>query len=110
MKKLLFALVFLLLMPVGPVGNVLAQEDVDEFLMDIHEEEAVHEFPEIKPETSVSLGYWFAGVSGKKRAAEYEYLENSPSFDLRSRMFPFPHRLFLDFCAKNTKDYLLRKG
>jgi predicted porin len=64
-----------------------------------------YEFPEIKPEASITGGYRYVDVNGSERAGEYEYLQDSFTFGGELRLFSFPHRLHFDVDFKNKKDY-----
>ncbi|MGD8352308.1 MAG: TonB-dependent receptor [Nitrospirota bacterium] len=70
------------------------------------EEAPIYHFPEIEPSYGLTGGYWLSGVKGSRRAAEYYYLEDSPSFGTSVIAFPFPHRLHFEIEFLNEKDYL----
>jgi hypothetical protein len=80
-------------------------EDIEKIQTDI-EVEAYH-FPEIKPEILGLLGYRFLGLSGSEKAGEYEYLHNSVIAGGEIRLFPFPHRIYLETDMLNKKDYFI---
>ncbi len=83
--------------------NQITEETIDE------EKEAAQEeytFPTIKPEFSLSGGYRFVNSDGSDRAAEYEYLHNSPTLGGELRIFDFPHRFHLEFDIRNKKDFI----
>lgn len=90
-------------------GRVFAVEDDTAEEESTSEEEAVQEgytFPLIKPEFSLSGGYRFVHQEGSDRAAEYEYLHNSPTLGSELRIFDFPHRFHLEFDIENKKDFI----
>jgi hypothetical protein len=69
------------------------------------EEAPVHHYPEIEPSYSLTGGYWLSNFKGSRAAAEYYYLEDSPSFGGHVIAFPFPHRIHLEVDLLNEKDY-----
>lgn len=68
-------------------------------------EQEVYVFPVIEPEATVYGGYRFVGLSGSKRAEEFEYLHNSIMFGTEIRTLYFPHRFHLDIDFRNEKDF-----
>ncbi len=65
----------------------------------------IYHYPEIEPYYTLKGGYWLSNVNGSRRAAEYYYLEDSPSFGAMVIAFPFPHRVHLEVDLINAKDY-----
>ncbi|MBI5098183.1 MAG: MtrB/PioB family outer membrane beta-barrel protein [Nitrospirae bacterium] len=106
MRKIIFILISLLFI----VNKVYAsqEEDDQKMLEELgigQEAQAAYKFPDIKPEAELMLGYRFVGVSGSKKAFEYEYLKDYPVFDGHLDFFKYPHRLRLDLDFNNNKDY-----
>jgi hypothetical protein len=95
-------------------NNLRAQEFDDQYLLeelgiaDIEtEDHIIYQFPEIKTEANLFLGYRFSDVNGPGKAFEYEYLKNYPVLGGELKSFKYPHRLLLDLDANNSKDYFL---
>lgn len=106
MKKIIFILISLLF----AAGRNYASEEADDLKMleelgIEHEEHAAYKFPVIKPEAELMLGYRFTGVSGSEKSFEYEYLKDSPVFDLNLDIYKHPHRLHFDVDFSNYKEY-----
>ncbi len=79
-------------------GSAFAEEILEEHLY-------IYEFPKIKTKFFLTTGYRFVEIDGAERAAEYEYLEDSPIFLGELRSLPFPHRIHLETDFFNKKDY-----
>ncbi len=75
-----------------------------EALLSGEEEIAIYEFPDIEPEYSFSIGYGFVSNEGPDSIGRYEYLESSPMFSTRARIFSYPNRFYLEVDATNIKD------
>ena len=61
-----------------------------EALLSGEEEIAIYEFPEIKPERSLSIGYGFVSNKGPDSIGRYNYLESSPTLGGHARIFSYP--------------------
>lgn len=108
MKKT-FLLLGLFFLFIGTCSPVLADDNLDELdlmldSLDI-EEDYHYEFPEIEPEMHLHLGYRLADLGGLSQVFEYEYLEDSVTAGVESKLFYFPHRFFLDADFVNKEDY-----
>ena len=75
-----------------------------EALLSGEEEIAIYEFPDIEPEYSVSAGYGFVTSEGPDSIGRYYYLESSPMFSTRARLFSYPNRFYLEVDIKNLWD------
>jgi len=69
------------------------------------EGEHLYHYPEIEPQYSLWGGYRAITLKGSERAAEFESLEDSPSFGGSIIAFPFPVRLHLELDFLTDEDY-----
>lgn len=66
-----------------------------------------YKFPEIEPELALEGGFGFVWDSGSRRAGEYRYLKDSPTFGAYLEAFPFPHRVYLEIDYLNENDFFV---
>lgn len=92
MKKTIRSLYLLLAISVVPARTVLADEIKEDY-------------PDIKPEYHLGLGYTFVDHDGSRQAGEYEYMDDSLGGGGEFYAFPFPHRFFVEADFLNENDY-----
>jgi len=64
----------------------------------------------LEPEAYLAAGYRFTGVTGSRRAAEFDYLHSSPTAELGIHYYPLPVRVDIDFDIKNERDHYAEVG